>query len=874
MMAKLAVTIAIFACLFWPGNVLGQTDSNDSTTVEILPIPVSEVTVQSGLVLEKIKKMIDEDKANRQQEELIQKIPVFMDSLLRRDGELARRPLAELSGRALENFRTELSSYKKTLAEWENFFVERGQKIAGDLEILDREVELWTLTSDYAREKNAPAVTMRRIASVIAELEQTQARLGALNRTVLTWQDQVAKSGQRVNDRLDKVIAAEKQVSATVWVINDVPLWQVAVFDTLAEGSSTSASTLNDDLKLLRGFVQEKTGYVALILLVFIGLVIFIFYVRAQGFTVDENTDEGHRKAIGVFLARPFSAASVITFFFILLSDQEMPRIVTELISLLVTIPVFRIVPGIINARIMPFFSIILGLFILLHVESNVQLFTGLSWRFILFAQSSILNIALLFIRMRSNKYLTTQLLPQKLKSGMISIAVLLAIGGFIANLIGMSELARLLTHGTIRSITYFLMLFVTLITITGFVSIALKRRQTDYIQAFKKRRGQIEKLILQILGLLALYFWLRANLVLFNIYDYVLGGIDQFFALKLSVGSVEISMANLFGFIFIIFLTAVTTRFIRLLLEEDILNRIKLPRGAAGAISMMTRYIIVAIGFLFALAAAGVDMNKFSIALGALGVGIGFGLQNIISNFISGIILAFERPIQSGDVVNVGANLGVVKEIGVRSSRIRTYEGTEVIIPNADLISKEVINWTLSDKLKRQEVMIKVAHGSDPRTVKELLEAILDNHSYVLDDPRPMVLYLGFGDYSLDFRLLFWTFADNGLTVKSDVALQIHDQLKLSAIAFPAQRHEVEMRKLGFPEAAPIDNDDASADGPSGHSIKANPETAKMVEQIAEAEGIVPLDESDPAELRRQRGEDKANNDGKQDEEKPTKKS
>ena len=188
----------------------------------------------------------------------------------------------------------------------------------------------------------------------------------------------------------------------------------------------------------------------------------------------------------------------------------------------------------------------------------------------------------------------------------------------------------------------------------------------------------------------------------------------------------------------------------------------------------------------MLALSVAGIDLSSFSLMAGALGIGIGFGLQNIISNFVSGLILVFERPLQEGDVVEVNSLLGIVKNIGVRSSNIRTYTGSEVVVPNEALISKELINWTLSDPNKRLEITVGVDYGTDPKLVIKLLKAAAEANVDVQKDPAPAVYFENFGDSSLDFRLLFWVHHSISLSVRSDVMLRVSDILEENNINIP----------------------------------------------------------------------------------------
>jgi len=193
---------------------------------------------------------------------------------------------------------------------------------------------------------------------------------------------------------------------------------------------------------------------------------------------------------------------------------------------------------------------------------------------------------------------------------------------------------------------------------------------------------------------------------------------------------------------------------------------------------------------------AAGIPIDKFTIILGAMGVGIGFGLQNIFNNLVSGLILLFERPIQLGDTVQVGQLTGNVQSIGLRSSNIRTFEGAEVLVPNGQLISNEVINWTLSDQKRRIELVIPVAYQSDPELVHRLLTAILMKHEDVVEEPEAFVFFSEFGESSLNFTMLFWI-GDyiHGRRIKSEILFQVFKTLKENNIEIPFPQRDVHIR-------------------------------------------------------------------------------
>lgn len=223
------------------------------------------------------------------------------------------------------------------------------------------------------------------------------------------------------------------------------------------------------------------------------------------------------------------------------------------------------------------------------------------------------------------------------------------------------------------------------------------------------------------------------------------------------------------------------------------------MPRGVPGAISMIVRLVLITIGFVLAFGAAKIDMSNIAIIFGALGVGIGFGLQNIFNNLVSGLILAFERPIQVGDIIQIASlNLmGEVKDIGIRASTVRTFDGAEVIVPNGNLISNEMINWTLSDKRRRQEIIVGVAYGTDINKVLEILNDVVSENENVLKNPAPFIIFMGFGESSLDFRVLFWTPFDLGLSTKSAIGVAIDEAFKKEGIEIPFPQRDLHLRSI-----------------------------------------------------------------------------
>ncbi len=228
------------------------------------------------------------------------------------------------------------------------------------------------------------------------------------------------------------------------------------------------------------------------------------------------------------------------------------------------------------------------------------------------------------------------------------------------------------------------------------------------------------------------------------------------------------------------------------------------LNRALQFSIAQMIGYVFLIGGVVISLQNAGIDLTALAFLAGAIGVGLGFGLQDIARNFVSGIILLFERPIEIGDRVEVGAVAGLVQEIRARSTTVLTNDNISIIVPNAKFIEDTVTNWSLGDPKVRFRIPVGVAYGSDTEKVRQLLLAVADQHPKALKDPAPNVFFVGFGDSSLNFELGVWTaeMTFRPLPFRSDLNFAIERALREGGIQIPFPQRDLHIRSsvIGTP--------------------------------------------------------------------------
>ena len=272
-----------------------------------------------------------------------------------------------------------------------------------------------------------------------------------------------------------------------------------------------------------------------------------------------------------------------------------------------------------------------------------------------------------------------------------------------------------------------------------------------------------------------------------------------------LTVGGLELS---LIGFVYAFLILLITRVFVllwRYLFKQRLMAHSHIEEGTQESVATIGAYAIWGIGLLFGLGALGVNSASLAVAFGAVGIGLGFGLQNIFNNFVSGLILLFERPIQVGNVVEINGIWGVVKKINVRSTLVQTYDNASLIIPNSEFISQTVTNWSYKDPRVRRTVNIGVAYGTDPELIRKEMLAMAQQHPKVLAVPAPVVHFVDFGDSALMFRLYYHTTLDFGMISETEIRLQIDERFRELGIVIPFPQRDVHFHVAESTETSPV---------------------------------------------------------------------
>ena len=300
--------------------------------------------------------------------------------------------------------------------------------------------------------------------------------------------------------------------------------------------------------------------------------------------------------------------------------------------------------------------------------------------------------------------------------------------------------------------------------------------------------------------------FFVFANLlVAWKLYAIPIDAINDILAFGFSFGEHSISLGLILTAGIILYATFVVSWALQGFLMNNVLSHGQMDTGVRLSIVRLVHYALVLIGFLMALSAMGFGLQNITIIGGALGVGLGFGLQNIVNNFVSGLILLFERPIKVGDVIQLGnGQQGRVTNLGLRATTVQTFDRAEIVVPNGDLIASQVTNWTLGERSMRLTIPVGVAYGSDVETVMRVLMDVATRSDKVLEEPKPMVLFLNFGDSSLDFQLRVWIpdFNERRI-VQSALIHEIDRRFRQEDVEIPFPQRDLHLRSVDGEAAA-----------------------------------------------------------------------
>ena len=369
----------------------------------------------------------------------------------------------------------------------------------------------------------------------------------------------------------------------------------------------------------------------------------------------------------------------------------------------------------------------------------------------------------------------------------LVILTLLQVVLSIVFNLTGRVTLAKILGECAVQTLMTGISLKVLCTLFLEAVYVQSEAYQDSRFSEFINFKA-FQPRFMRMLWILAAILWSLTLLRNLTIFEDVMQLLSSFINQVRTIGNMVFTFRSVVIFIGIIWISSVISGVLNFFLDYRKPDS-TVKQSRLGSVMLLIRLTIWTLGFLIAVAAAGIPLDRLSFMIGALGVGIGFGLQNIFNNLVSGVILAFERPIQIGDLIEVGGKTGTVNEIGVRASRINNSEGAEIIVPNGDLISQQLINWTKQNRSKLISFNIGIPYDTSIETVEGIILEILPKNKRILHKPPPKVMVDQFGLIGIEMKVLFWIpEVTEAASIKSEIMMTVHDKLIAAGIKIPNQ--------------------------------------------------------------------------------------
>ncbi len=709
---------------------------------------------------------------------------------------LATAPPVEV----LDDLSASWKTFQETLSAWNTILAARVQELDLQVRALKDLDERWQQIEKEAGAADAPGPTRAQIRELRSAITQTRTQVQKARDRILTLQAMLAEPSQRVVSILDAAREARSERVDKLLVRDRPPLWSRSIRDQrLRDLPVEFRATLSDDLDAATTYLRARRTQVALEALGLLALAWVL--ARARKRITDPEVGDARLKTIGAVLERPLSAAFLLGApLFLLLHPSPPPRL-GALVGSLALIPTLRTLFLLFGPGLRPALYALAGFFLvdqLRHAAMGLPLVP----RALFSLEMSAGTVVLLWVLRPSR----LEALPptagreSRFRWASRGLRVLLAafVIGLVASVLGYMQLAVVVGGSSLQSAYLAAIVYAVVRTGQALVAYLLRSPTLSHLRIVRRHRQLLDRRICRAIRSVGTLAWVLGVSELFSLREGLVEMTMRALSSQLVVGNLSLSLGDVLLFVATVWSSFLVSRFARFILEEEVYHRLPLRRGVPYALSALVHYAILLLGFLLAVLASGVDLDRFALMAGAFGVGIGFGMQNVVSNFVSGLILLFERPVQVSDTVQLGDLMGEVQRIGIRSSTVRTWEGAEVIVPNTSLVSTEVTNWTLSDRLRRIDLPVGVAYGSDPDRVIGILKSATESSPSVLDDPPIDVLFIGFGDSSLDFQIRAWTSDFKRFpAIRSEIALAVSRALRGAHIEIPFPQRDLHLRSV-----------------------------------------------------------------------------
>lgn len=723
--------------------------------------------------------------------------------------------LTELSTGVIDSLAGSLGRLEREVQRSRTGLAAAATELEARLMALKGEREFLRAVLGVVRPAELPPTLFARSRESLAAIDLAREDLRALLDQLVELESQLAGIEASARTGMDGIRSQQAAATADVFQLEQPPLWRVLA--TTSPPGSFLRNLVDATAVSVREYLTAYPGTWAGLLALLGTIVVLTFGLRRASLAGADSPAARDELAHDLLVQRPLSV-SVLVWVVLgpLLTGTDQPLAIDFLRIGCAAVAAWRLLPLLLGTAARGVATAILAVTVL----ATATLLAGnssVNTRLLLFAIGGTTTFLLwrMATALRADSGRVGRLWGRVLGFAVMA-GRYLAAAAVAANVAGAVNLASQLLYGTLFAVSVPLLLSITERILRTMIRQALQRRPLNGLRALRAYPDVVRRRLFQFVDLLLVLLFVPVVAGLFPFLEPALAALRTFAGTPLTLGGLNVSLLNILALAAGFAIALGVARLVRFLLQEELLPRTPLAAGPAAAASRLTYYGLVIVGLFLALAAAGFEISQLTLLVSALSVGIGFGLQNIVNNFVSGIVLAFERPIQPGDLVAVGTMTGRVRDIGLRATTVRTFEGADVIVPNSQFISGEVVNWTLADRSRRIDIPVGVAYGTDLRQVVEVLRSVVADHPHVAQSPEPNIVFRRFGESSIDFSVLFWaTDADQTVGLTSEIGIGVWEALDRAGISIPFPQRDLHI-VAGVPGAgAPWISGPSAAPGP-----------------------------------------------------------
>ena len=777
------------------------TEEGSSSKAQPQFVPMPDIGVRSEQAKQRLKESLLMTQPSKEEFRAVEDIPDLKVWVNRQLNRSSRVRSLQPSVVSLDQLQAGWNQVERRLKDTQGGLQDQGSKLEKQVQAIRKIRTLWMATRDQAIKIGvAPDVirqideVLRAAASATVEANDRQAKLLAIQSSIASLSE-IAQGDQNL------IADARSQAVREVLQRDTNPIWTAGFWQTTGKGGGSIALNLEEQIQRDRDLLSRYWVHNRLAVSAFgVGVLILIVLMWSARSHVDSAIgNEPQMQAVRGIFARPIALSFLIAFFSSLWFFRDLAvGPLGPVFAAATLIPAVLVLRQIVDKPVFPILTVGMSVYFVHHIQQILQ-------------QAAIVSRLLFLINMSVLVVWTAWVLrPSRMKSipqdvaskpsfrvigRVLRVVLIVGFACVLAECVGFGAVAELVGGTLMMGIYGAIVLYGTVLVVDGLVVFLMRVRPLGSLAMVRRNRELLRDRTYLVMWTGAWLIILQALLLRLEVWDQAKELFHRVISAELPLPQVTLTVGSVLAAIAVFIGAMWASRFLQFILSEEVFDSAEVESGRPYAIKTLLHYAFLIAGFVFAVAALGFDANRATLLTGAFGVGVGFGLQTIVNNFISGVILLTERPIQVGDTVAMGSVAGSVQRIGIRSSTVRTWEGAEVIVPNANFISEEVTNWTKSDRRRRFEIPIGVAYGSNPEEVMELLAAAAAETEGVLETPQPYVLFKDFGDSSLDFEVRAWTVDfDHFSRIRSRICVSINRKLSEAGVEIPFPQRDVHL--------------------------------------------------------------------------------